>query len=120
MVFTMGYCNVVGFAVVSYCCCDGSAVLVAVGARARATTTVTLYWSSKSRTRRRKGGVNLKLGYVPRALAFLGLSEPLRLAGLRLDEVFRLFEGLDALPEVEVSVLSVLDELCELWVNMTA
>lgn len=53
-------------------------------------------------------------------MAFLGLSEPLRLAGLRLEEVFRLFEGLDALPEVEVSVLSVLEELCEWWVSITA
>lgn len=47
-----------------------------------------------------------------------GLSEPLRLAGLKLDEVLRLLEGLDALPDVLVSVLSVLDELCELWVDV--
>lgn len=54
---------------------------------------------------------------LPRAL-FFGLSDPLRLAGLRLEEVLRLFEGLDALPEVLVSVLSVLVELCELWVDV--
>lgn len=54
---------------------------------------------------------------LPRALVF-GLSDPLRLAGLRLEEVLRLFEGLDALPEVLVSVLSVLVELCELWVDV--
>jgi len=42
------------------------------------------------------------------------------LAGLKLEEVFRLFEGLDALPEVEVSVFSVLEELCEWCVSITA
>lgn len=41
----------------------------------------------------------------------------MRLAGLRLDEVFALFEGLDAEPDVLLSVLSVLDELCELMVE---
>lgn len=54
---------------------------------------------------------------LPLAL-FLGLSEPLRLAGLKLDDVFKLFDGLEALPDVLVSVLSVLDELCELWVDV--
>lgn len=55
---------------------------------------------------------------IPRILVF-GLSDPLRfLAGLRLEDVFRLFDGLDALPEVLVSVLSVLDELCELCVEV--
>lgn len=49
---------------------------------------------------------------------FLGLSGPLfRLAGLRLDDVFRLFVGLEALFEVLVSVCSVLEELCELWLE---
>lgn len=49
---------------------------------------------------------------------FFGLSESaLRLAGLRLDEVFTLFDGLDALPDVLLSVLSVLDELCEFMVD---
>lgn len=51
---------------------------------------------------------------------FLGLSEPLRFAGLRLDDVFRLLDGLEALPDVLVSVLSVLEELCELCVIITA
>ena len=60
------------------------------------------------------------LSYIPRAFVFFGLSEPLRLAGLKLEDVFRLFEGLDALPEVDVSVLSVLDELWELCVSITA
>lgn len=47
----------------------------------------------------------------------LGLSHSLRLAGLRLDDVLALFDGLDALPDVLLSVLSVLDELCELMVD---
>lgn len=51
-------------------------------------------------------------------LAFIfGLSHSMRLAGLRLDEVFALFDGLDADPDVWLSVLSVLDELCELIVD---
>lgn len=54
---------------------------------------------------------------IPRPLVF-GLSEPLRLAGLKLDDVFRLFDGLEALPDVLVSVLSVLEELCELCVDV--
>ncbi|KNC25191.1 hypothetical protein FF38_08263 [Lucilia cuprina] len=54
---------------------------------------------------------------IPLGLVFLGLSEPLRLAGLKDDEVLQLFDGLEALPDVEVSVLSVLEELCELWKN---
>lgn len=43
----------------------------------------------------------------------------MRLAGLRLDDVFALFDGLDADPPevVLLSVLSVLDELCELMVD---
>lgn len=49
--------------------------------------------------------------HLPFVLICFGLSDPLRLAGLRLEEVFKLFDGLDALPDVEVSVLSVLDEL---------
>lgn len=49
---------------------------------------------------------------------FFGLSESAaRLAGLRLDEVLTLFDGLDALPDVLLSVLSVLDELCEFIVD---
>lgn len=49
---------------------------------------------------------------------FFGLSESaLRLAGLRLDDVLTLFDGLDALPDVLLSVLSVLDELCEFMVD---
>lgn len=53
---------------------------------------------------------------VPRFL-FFGLSDSLRLAGLRLDEVLTLFDGLEAPPEVLLSVLSVLDELWELRVD---
>lgn len=41
----------------------------------------------------------------------------MRLAGLRLDDVFALFDGLEAEPEVLLSVLSVLDELCEFIVD---
>lgn len=43
----------------------------------------------------------------------------MRLAGLRLDDVFALFDGLDADPPdvVLLSVLSVLDELCEFIVD---
>lgn len=56
-----------------------------------------------------------KLHNLPLALlGCFGLSDPLRLAGLRLDDVLRLFDGLEALPDVLVSVLSVLVELCEL------
>lgn len=55
--------------------------------------------------------------HIPRPL-FFGLSDPLRLAGLRLDDVFKLFDGLEALPDVLVSVLSVLEELCELCVDV--
>lgn len=54
--------------------------------------------------------------FLPRFLIF-GLSESLRLAGLRLDDVLTLFDGLEALPDVLLSVLSVLDELCELMVD---
>lgn len=53
---------------------------------------------------------------LPLPLIF-GLSHSMRLAGLRLDEVLALFEGLDAEPDVLLSVLSVLDELCELMVD---
>lgn len=42
------------------------------------------------------------------------------MAGLRLDDVFKLFDGLEALPDVLVSVLSVLEELCELCVDAQA
>lgn len=55
-------------------------------------------------------------GCEPLALIF-GLSQSMRLAGLRLDVVFALFEGLDAEPDVLLSVLSVLDELCEFIVD---
>lgn len=41
----------------------------------------------------------------------------MRLAGLRLDDVFALFDGLDADPDVLLSVLSVLEELCEFIVD---
>lgn len=55
-------------------------------------------------------------GCEPLPLIF-GLSQSMRLAGLRLDVVFALFDGLDAEPDVLLSVLSVLDELCELIVD---
>lgn len=53
---------------------------------------------------------------LPRPL-ILGLSESLRFAGLRLDDVFTLLDGLDTLPDVLLSVLSVLEELCEFIVD---
>lgn len=62
--------------------------------------------------------VHLSLKHLPLVLTCFGLSDSLRFAGLKLEEVLRLFDGLDALPDVEVSVLSVLDELCELCVSM--
>lgn len=55
-----------------------------------------------------------------RVFGIFGLWEPLRLAGLRLDECFRLFDGLDALPDVLVSVFSVLVEWCGLWAGANA
>lgn len=52
---------------------------------------------------------------IPLAFSFV-LSISMRFAGLRLEDVFALFEGLDALPDVLLSV--VLVELCEFIVDV--
>lgn len=52
----------------------------------------------------------------PRFL-FFGVPESLLFAGLKLDDVFILFDGLDELPDVLLSVFSVLDEIFEFNVD---